>query len=518
MFKKTIITFLLFLISSFSLAQEKTFIREYTHTVGDADSKITSRAIALNQVKKILLEEIGVYIESTFEMETTETNKEIKELTNNQIISITAGITETKILDEIWDGSKFYIKAEITLDIDSVKNKLGEIAKDRDKTKQLEEANNRANLASDELSRIREQLNKTITEKEKLALQLEYAKTSDELSASDWFQKAYNAYEMKEYDNTILYYQKAIDLDPNNATANYNMGIAYSAKEKYDKAIECYQKAIDLDPNDASAYNNMGYAYFNSGNVDKAIECYQRTIDLDPNEASAYILMGLAYSIKGNYDKAIECYQRAIKLDTNNIIAYLSLGLSYSFKGNYDKSIECYQKVIELDPNNAIAYDKLQEIYAKRTDKLTSTDWFQKGYNAQELGELDNAILYYQKAIELNPNYVDAYYNMGNAYGKNDNADKAIECYQKVIEIAPNYTDAYLYMGLAYGTEGDFDEAIMCFKKVIELDPNNASAYLDMGLVYGSEGDFDEAIRCIKKSIRLGSKEAQEVLNAYRNR
>jgi hypothetical protein len=90
----------LLVFSSLSTAQEKTFIREYTHKAGDADSKITSRAIALNQVKRILLEEVGVYLESTFEIEKKETSKEYKELTNNQITSITAGITETKIIEE----------------------------------------------------------------------------------------------------------------------------------------------------------------------------------------------------------------------------------------------------------------------------------------------------------------------------------------------------------------------------------------------------------------------------------
>ena len=183
---------LLFIISSSLTAQEKTFIREYTHLVGDADSKITSRAIALNQVKKILLEELGVYIESTFEIKKTKTDKEIRELTKNQITSITAGITETKILDEKWNGVEFYIKAEITIDIEDVKEKVSEIAKDRDKTKQLEEANNRAVQAYTELSRIRKELEKTNSEKEKIQLQLEYNNKSDVLSASDWFQKGNN--------------------------------------------------------------------------------------------------------------------------------------------------------------------------------------------------------------------------------------------------------------------------------------------------------------------------------------
>ena len=194
--------------SSLSIAQEKTFIREYTHKAGDADSKITSRAIALNQVKKILLEEIGVYLESTFEIEKTETSEEYKELTNSQIISITAEITETKIINEKWNGIEFYINTEITIDVNDMLNKLDEIAKDRDKTKQLEEANTRAEEAFVELNRIGEKLKETISEKEKLQLQLDYARSSDILSALDWFQKGYNSTELKEYDNAILYYQR----------------------------------------------------------------------------------------------------------------------------------------------------------------------------------------------------------------------------------------------------------------------------------------------------------------------
>jgi len=232
----------LLILSSFLLAQEKTFIREYTHKVGDADSKITSRAIALNQVKKILLEEIGVYLESTFEIEKIETSEEYKELTNSQITSITAGITETNILEEKWNGIEYYIKAEITIDVNDMLNKLNKIAKDRDKTKQLVEANARAEKAYTELKKIEEKLRKTNSEKEKLQLQLKYAQSSNVLSALDWFRKGYNAAEIQEYDNAILYYQKAIEIDSNNAAVYGNMGYVYDKKGNYDKLLSFIKK------------------------------------------------------------------------------------------------------------------------------------------------------------------------------------------------------------------------------------------------------------------------------------
>ena len=66
------------------------------------------------------------------------------------------------------------------------------------------------------------------------------------MTASDWFQKGYNSQEINELDNAILYYQKAIDIAPNNANAYSNMGFAYYKKRNYDKAIECLKQSARL--------------------------------------------------------------------------------------------------------------------------------------------------------------------------------------------------------------------------------------------------------------------------------
>ena len=472
---------LLLVFSALSLSQEKTFIREYTHTVGDADSKITSRAIALNQVKKILLEEIGVYIESTFEMEKTETDKDLKELTKNQIVSITAGITETKILDEIWDGSKFYIKAEITLDIDNVKKKLGEIAKDRDKTKQLEEANNKANLAYAELSKIKEQLNATISEKEKLSLQLEYAKNTDVLSAYDWRQKGYNAQELGEWDDAILYFQKVIELDPDGITYD-NIGKVYEEKGDWDKAWFYYHRGF------ADTYCLLGRLSSEKGEYDRAIEMLQAAIDSDSNYALAYDNMGMVYEKKGDYNKARLYQQKGLA------VKYYDLGLSYANKENYEKAIEKYKKAVEIVPDYFDAYYNMGIAYKNK-------------------GNYDKAIECYKRAIEIDPKDGDAYNNMGIAYKNKENYDKEIECYQKAIDIDPNFAIAYYNMGLAYGNKGNYDKAIEGFQKTIDLDPNYANAYYNMGVTYQNKGNYDKAIECYQKAAQLGDKQAQEYLN-----
>lgn len=124
--KKILLTAILILIAGiYCNAENKTFIREYHYQAGESDSKISSRTKALTEVKRLLLEEIGVYLESyiNYSEEKTE-NRISSQFLKKEIEQISAGITETSILEENWTGVEYYIKAEITVDPDDVIRQL----------------------------------------------------------------------------------------------------------------------------------------------------------------------------------------------------------------------------------------------------------------------------------------------------------------------------------------------------------------------------------------------------------
>ena len=354
--KKLIIILILF---STVCLTAKTWVREYTYNASEADSKITSRAIALEQVKRLLLEELGVYVHATLQSEEIEISGEVKELTAKQIEIISAGITETKIIEETWNGEIYYIRAEITADENDVIKRLDTIIADKEKTKQLEESHQRTEEALTEIERLKQQLAQTQDENEKLKIQKKYNLNSNQLTAEDWFQKGYNANEIGEYDNAILYWQKAIEINSDFVEAYCNMGVAYIYKGNYDKAIECFQKAIALDPNNPTVYDNMGVAYYDKENYNIALNFHQKAISIDPNYAGAYLNLGLAYYKKKNYDKAINFYQKAISLKPNYADAYNNMGITYIDKGNFDKAIECLQKACKMNTENVDAYNNI---------------------------------------------------------------------------------------------------------------------------------------------------------------
>jgi tetratricopeptide (TPR) repeat protein len=138
-----------------------------------------------------------------------------------------------------------------------------------------------------------------------------------------------------------------------------------------------------------------------------------------------------------------------------------------------------------------------------------------KGNAHSAIDEFPEAVDCYDKAIELNPNSVDAYYNKGIACGNMKKIDKAIICYSKVIELDPNNTSVYLNKASAHSAIGQNEEAIFCYDQAIRLDGDNLEAYFNKALAHGALLQYDEAILSYDKIIEA---DGWLLVNAYYNK
>lgn len=107
----------------------KEIVKEYTYNTSDDDSKNSAREKALNQVKIIILEEIGVFVESYLEINKIVANEQQQNYFKQEIKNLTAGVIKTKILDEKYNGKTYFVKASVLVDPDSVSEGISEILK-----------------------------------------------------------------------------------------------------------------------------------------------------------------------------------------------------------------------------------------------------------------------------------------------------------------------------------------------------------------------------------------------------
>ena len=142
----------------------------------------------------------------------------------------------------------------------------------------------------------------------------------------------------EEYDKSIKYYTKAIELKPDSSAAYYNRGIVYAQKDDYELAAKDFTKVIEFKPDDVDAYNNRGACYINTGEFNCAIKDLTKTIELKPNHALAHKNRGAAYSNIGELSCAIEGFTKAIELEPDDAEAYYNRGGIRLCLGEWEKA------------------------------------------------------------------------------------------------------------------------------------------------------------------------------------
>lgn len=459
------ILFLLF-VPHFIFAETRTFIKEYMYQASEDDSRNSSRVIALREVKRLLLEELGTYLES-------ETEVKNFQLTRDQITTLTAGIVQTEIIQEKWDGHVYWLKSKIVADSGKVVQSIDALRKDREKTKELETMRRK----SDELLREVEKLrNELASAKNKEAQKIAYDQSIKKLSAKEWLEKGFAARDHGAHKEAIEAYSRSIELDPDNIEAYYARALISDENH----AMQDFYKLLTLEPKDSKSYLYRAWTYKELNKGDLALEEFGKAIQWASGakeKAEGYYDRGkYYYAVMRNNSLAIQDYTNAIKLNPNEANYYFYRGSSYNRLLWNDLAYADFSKAIELDPRDSTNYIA------------------RAGILMNQMNKPELAIADYNKAIELEPVAFN-YMNRGEAYlllGKNDLAEidrsKADELYAD-----------------DFSKRGDYEFAIEKYGDAIKRIPGRATLYYKRALVYTLAGDSKKAMIDLKEAIRLDS-------------
>ena len=116
--------------------------------------------------------------------------------------------------------------------------------------------------------------------------------------------------------------------------------------------------------------------------------------------------------------------------------------------------------------------------------------------------QLNEAVEAYER-IAVEAPFPDVYFMLGNARTMLGNIDGAIEAYEQAVSMDPNYTEAFSNLGLVYFNAGNFDKAEQVAQKAVTLDGNIVQSHVVLGQVYSKTSEFDKAIESFKKALTL---------------
>jgi tetratricopeptide (TPR) repeat protein len=297
---------------------------------------------------------------------------------------------------------------------------------------------------------------------------------------------------LKETSQTPIF--DVLTADSNDAQLFYQKGLKELWQDNYFAALTFFQKAIEKNPQDADAWFQVGYCYGNLGRYQDEIESYKQVIRIKPDDANAHLNLGVAYGNLGRYKDEIESYKQAIRIKPDLVEAHSNLGVAYGKLGRYQDAIESYKQAIRIKPDFAGAHFNLGVTYGK-------------------LGRHQDAIESYKQAIRIEPDYAEAHSNLGFAYDNLGCYQDAIESCKQAIRIKPDYAEAHSNLGFAYGKLGRYQDAIEAYKQVIRIKPDDADAHSNLGVAYSLVGDKGSALEEYKILKTLDTELANKLFN-----
>ncbi len=267
------------------------------------------------------------------------------------------------------------------------------------------------------------------------------------------------------------YYQYLINKDFADHRVFTNYGIILKGLGKYKEAELSQRKAIELNPDYATAHYNHGNILRDLGKTNEAEVSTRKAIELAPNFANAHYNLGNILKVIGRLKEAELSLRKAIELNPDFAEAYSNLGNTLSGLGRLKEAELSLLKAIELNPDFAEAYSNLAN---------TLTD----------LGRLKEAELLLRKAIEIKPGLPDLYLNLGNTLELLGKREEAISLWEKAVELNPEADKSVIALANHLCYKQKYDLALQYLSK----NKSNSCQilYLECLLSLDREKDFNE--------------------------
>jgi tetratricopeptide (TPR) repeat protein len=204
------------------------------------------------------------------------------------------------------------------------------------------------------------------------------------------------------------------------------LGLAYKLKDQLDTATAEFQNAIRLQPDLADAHYTLGVLFWQKGDFDKAIAELQEAIRNQPSYAEAYYTLGTVLKQQGKLPEAAAALREAIRLQPDFAGAHTTLAAVLRQLG---------------DAQGAAEEAKAGAKIAASTNNLQAARFStNSGKRLLAAGDVDGAMAQFRSALNAEPSYAEAHYQLGLALRQSGQKDEAKKEFQRAAALDPSLT------------------------------------------------------------------------------
>jgi tetratricopeptide (TPR) repeat protein len=321
-----------------------------------------------------------------------------------------------------------------------------------------------------------------------------YEKKSKDLLAIDIDAHLFAArYYMKndQPQLAIEHILRIIPVQRTNRGLKCDLATAYLTSGQYDKALACFSK-LDVSGSDSTGAAaelvraRTGLTLFYLGKIRESIEMLDKCISSGGPSAEALCYRGQVESaVSQTPQKAEEFFTRSIQADSSYVEAWYQLARFHMNQGDYTKARICLLHILDIEPLHAKTHSRLGMVY-------------------YYLDQPELAKKSYLTALALNPGDYNTHYNLGELYySKLGDEKRALDEFKKAIEGNPQHVEANFKIGLICLSNNMTKEAVTFFEKSRQYDPKNVRVLLQLGVAYEKLSMKDDAMHVYSAILEI---------------
>ncbi len=336
--------------------------------------------------------------------------------------------------------------------------------------------------------------------------------------------QAEDAIQKNDFTAAETLLKKALDKDPNNYQAWFDLGFVLNRLGRVEDSIHAYRQSVAAKPDVFESNLNLGLMLvrFNSPEAERflrAATTLKPTAHLEEGQARAWL--ALAHLLESNKpDDALQAYRKASELTPKDPEPHLSAGLLHERQKEFSDAEAEYKQVLRLDAHSTEAAIGLTNIYMKSgrlgdaepllrrlaTERANDAGiHLQLGRVLDAQGKKDDAIAELQTAVKLAPSDAAAQRDLADLYasaGKNDRAEAA---YRALAAAQPKDAELHRGLGQALLRQKKFPEAEQEFLTAVRLKRDWPDVYVDLAFAASENKNYELAIRALNGRAMLNA-------------
>jgi tetratricopeptide (TPR) repeat protein len=295
--------------------------------------------------------------------------------------------------------------------------------------------------------------------------------------ASDYATWGMERYQQGDITGALELLQYASELRPDDVDYLYETGILLIENDRTEDAVIIGEQIIELVPGDPRGYALKGRALM----WDDPITAIQVSIlgqDVDPTFAPLYAIQGVAYTNLGRWNEGVKQGLQAIELAPNDAFVLRAIYTPMVYIGRYQDAIDYLERAISVNSNLTAPYFELASLYKLR-----------------QVNQPEMALAIYDRILELEPDSAKAYLRICETYANVENArfDVAQPYCDQAIEIDPQYGDAYMQRGRMQYLRRNYEGSIESFEDCIAYGSEAIECWYLRGLAHFFLNNCDQA-------------------------